>query len=159
VTVIAVVSMTGWCPPGCSAAVRLRENRPMSDDELEPEAPVSRGFAPCFPVRDVRAALAHYEALGFEVMPFAEGIEWAWTRFNGAELHLFYKENHDPATTAAAADLIVDDVDEVQRRWVATGVGGTSNPYDTRYNLREAVHIDLDNNLVRINSPLLGRSE
>jgi hypothetical protein len=131
----------------------------MSDDEHEQAASRSRGFAPCFPARDIRAALAHYEALGFEVMPFEEGMEWAWARFNGAELHLFYKENHNPATTAAAADLVVDDVDDVERRWAGTGVEGTSDPYDTSYNMREAVHIDLDNNLIRINSPLLSRSE
>ena len=131
----------------------------MSDDELKPQVPRSRGFAPCFPSQDIRAALAHYEALGFEVMPFEEGMEWAWARFNGAELHLFYKENHDPATTAAAADLVVENVDDVERRWAATGVEGTSDPYDTPYNIREAVHIDLDNNLIRINSPLLSRRE
>jgi hypothetical protein len=33
-------------------------------------------------------------------------------------------------------------------------VTGTSDPYDTPYDLREAVHIDIDNNLIRINSPL-----
>lgn len=54
------------------------------------------GFAPCFPVRDMRAALAHYERLGFEVMPYTEGITWAWTRLGPAELHLFVKDEHDP---------------------------------------------------------------
>jgi hypothetical protein len=28
------------------------------------EGPLKAGFSPCFPVTDVRAALAHYEQLG-----------------------------------------------------------------------------------------------
>jgi hypothetical protein len=31
------------------------------------------GFCPCFPVTDMRAALAHYEQLGFEVMRYEDG--------------------------------------------------------------------------------------
>jgi hypothetical protein len=45
------------------------------------DGPVSRtkttGFAPCFPVRDVQAALAHYEQLGFDVMSYTAGMGWA----------------------------------------------------------------------------------
>jgi hypothetical protein len=111
-------------------------------------------FAPCFPVRDMRAALDHYERLGFEVMPYEEGMEWAFARYGPAELHLFCKENHDPATTAAAADLVVDDVDALEQAWSATGVGGTSDPYETDYGMREACHVDLDNNLIRFGSPI-----
>ncbi len=126
----------------------------MNSDRPETGPRVSGGFAPCFPVRDMRAALAHYERLGFDVMAFEDAMEWAWVRFGAAELHLFLKKDHDPKTTAAAADLMVDDVDELERVWNATGVGGTSDPYDTPYRMREAVHIDVDNNLIRINSPL-----
>jgi hypothetical protein len=110
------------------------------------------GFAPCFPVRDVRAALAHYEQLGFDVMPYTDGMGWAWVRLGAAELHLFKKDNHDPATTAAAADLEVDDADEFGRMLSATGVEGTSDPYDTPYG-REVVHLDLDRNLTRFVVP------
>ena len=126
----------------------------MSSDRSEAGPRPSSGFAPCFPVRDVRAALAHYERLGFDVMPFEDGMEWAWVRFGAAELHLFLKRDHDPNTTAAAADLMVDDVDELARAWSATGASGTSDPYDTPYKMREAVHVDIDNNLIRINSSL-----
>jgi hypothetical protein len=55
----------------------------------------------------MRAALAHYEQLGFEAMAWEEGAEWAWVRFGAAELHLYLKRDHDPARTAAAADLAV----------------------------------------------------
>lgn len=112
------------------------------------------GFSPCFPVTDMRAALAHYEQLGFVTMPYEEGAEWAWARFGPAELHLFLKKDHDPARTAAAADLSVEDCDALERQWSATGVPGTSNPYDTAYGMREAVHVDPDNNLIRFGSPL-----
>lgn len=116
----------------------------------------SAGFAPCFPVRDVQAALAHYAQLGFDVMPYTAGMGWAWVRLGPAELHLFAKADHDPATTAAAADLPVDDADEVGRRLSATGTAGTSDPYDTAYG-REVVHVDLDNNLMRFIGPLRER--
>jgi hypothetical protein len=112
------------------------------------------GFCPCFPVTDMRAALAHYEQLGFEVMRYEDGAAWGWARFGTAELHLYVKEDHDPARTAAAADLSVEDCETLARRWSATGVPGTSDPYDTAYGMREAVHVDPDNNLVRFGSPL-----
>jgi hypothetical protein len=110
------------------------------------------GFAPCFPVRDVQAALAHYEQLGFDVMPYTDGMGWAWVRLGAAELHLFKKDDHDPATTAAAADLEVDDADEFGRMLSAAGVEGTSDPYNTSYG-REVVHVDLDRNLMRFVAP------
>ena len=102
----------------------------------------------------MRAALAHYEELGFEVMGCTEGMEWAWVRFSAAEIHLFLKPDHDPTRTAAAADLGVEDCDALAARWSATGSRGTSRPYDTRYGMREAVHVDLDNNLIRFGSRL-----
>jgi len=115
------------------------------------------GFAPCFPVRDMRAALAHYERLGFEGMPYTQGMTWAWTRLGAAELHLFVKDDHDPAATAAAADLQVEDADEFRRTLQETGAGGTSDPYDTPYG-REFVHVDPDNNLMRFIAPAAARA-
>jgi hypothetical protein len=144
---IGNVALSRMAPCAC-------ETEPMSSDRLAAETRATSGFAPCFPVRYVQAALAHYEQLGFEVMPFEDGMEWAWVRFGAAEIHLFLKKDHNPSTTAAAADLKVDNVDELVRTWSATGVNGTSDPYDTPYNMREAVHVDIDNNLIRIDSPL-----
>jgi uncharacterized glyoxalase superfamily protein PhnB len=99
---------------------------------------MNAGFSPCFPVSDMRVTLAHYEQLGFAVMPYAEATE----------------RDHDPARTAAAADLSVADCDALARQWSATGVPGTSDAYDTPYGMREAVHVDPDNNLIRFGSPL-----
>jgi hypothetical protein len=115
------------------------------------------GFAPCFPVRDMESALAHYERLGFQVMPYTRGMTWAWTRLDAAELHLFVKDDHDPATAAAAADLQIENIDEFHRALSETMVGGTSDPYDTPYG-REFVHVDPDNNLMRFVDPAAARA-
>jgi hypothetical protein len=77
-----------------------------------------------------------------------------WVRFESAEIHLYLKEDHDPARTAAAADLAVVDCEALEQQWSATGVPGTSDPYDTPYGRREAAHVDLDGNLIRFGSPL-----
>jgi hypothetical protein len=124
-------------------------------EHFPPLTPDSQaGFAPCFPVRDVRAALEHYEELGFVVMPYEVGAKWAWVRFGNAEIHLYLNTNHDPARTAAAADLSIVDCEALERQWRATRASGTSDSYDTPYGMREAVHVDLDNNLIRFGSPL-----
>jgi hypothetical protein len=87
-------------------------------------------------------------------MPYTEGADWGWVRFESTEFHLYLKPDHDPARTAAAADVTVIDCDVLEREWSATGVPGTSDPYGTPYGRREAVHVDLDNNLIRFSSPL-----
>jgi catechol 2,3-dioxygenase-like lactoylglutathione lyase family enzyme len=120
--------------------------------------PGAGGFAPCFPVRDMQAALAHYQRLGFEVMPYTPGMTWAWARLGPAELHLFVKDDHDPASTAAAADLQVENADEFGRALRETGADGTSDSYDTPYG-REFVHVDPDNNLIRFVTPAAVRTE
>lgn len=112
------------------------------------------GFALCFPTRDLRAALTHYEQLGFTVMNYTAGATWGWVRFEHAEIHLNLKQDHDAARTAAAADLTIVGCDALERQWSATGVPGTSDPYDTPHGRREAVHVDLDNNLIRFGSPI-----
>jgi hypothetical protein len=112
-------------------------------------------FAPCFPVTDMKTSLAHYIGLGFEAMEYEDGMDWVWVRFGIAELHLFLKRDHDPSTTtAAAADLVVADGDAIESAWSDTGIGGMSDVYDTPYGMREAVHIDPDNNLIRFGTPL-----
>lgn len=125
----------------------------MSEHFPPPQPNTQAGFAPCFPVTDLRAALAHYEQLGFLVMACEDGAEWAWVRFANAEIHLYLKDDHDPARTAAAADLTVGDCEALQRQWSASGAPGTSDAYDTAYGMREAVHVDLDHNLIRFGSP------
>ena len=96
----------------------------MAADGPVPGTAGVRGFTPCFPVRDMRAALAHYKQLGFEVMPYTEGMNWAWARLGPAELHLFVKDDHDSARTAAAADLQVENADELGRVLRETAADG-----------------------------------
>lgn len=146
--------------PAAELADGFREVDPGSEDQavsvashfLPTTDDTHAGFAPCFPTRDLRAALAHYEKLGFDVMPYTGEAEWGWARFENAEIHLYVKQDHDPARTAAAADLTVVDCDALERQWSATGAPGTSDPYDTPYGRREAVHVDPDNNLIRFGS-------
>ena len=133
---------------GLRAPLRLLPGRCKTPGMAFDESATTGGFAPCFPVRDMRAALAHYAQLGFQVMPWSPGMTWAWARLGAAELHLFVKDDHDPATTAAAADLRIEDADEFAHRLDATSTPGTSGPYDTYYG-REVVHVDPDNNLLR----------
>lgn len=153
---------------GAKSAVEFRsgsEGAATSDGDHQAASAVSHlpparagelaGFAPCFPTRDLHAALNHYQQLGFTVMAYARGATWGWVRFEHAEIHLYVKEeDHDPGRTAAAADLAVVDCDTLERQWSATGVPGTSDPYETPYGRREAVHVDLDNNLIRFGSPI-----
>ena len=86
-------------------------------------------------------------------MPYTAETGWAGARLGSAELHLFIKDDHNPATTtAAAADIEVDDAGEIERELRAAGADGTSDPYDTPYG-REVVHVDPDNNLLRFIGP------
>jgi hypothetical protein len=124
-------------------------------DDAATAATPAVGFAPCFPVRDMRVALDHYGRLGFDVAAYTDGLAWGWARLGTAEVHLFVKDDHDPATTAAAADLRVEDVDSFGSMLRATRVGGTSEPYDTPYG-REVVHVDPDSNLMRFVMPRNG---
>jgi len=115
-------------------------------------------FSPIFPVSDLRRALAHYEALGFDTHAYAEGAEYGFADRDGVSLHLAVQPDLDPAVGASAAYLYVEDADALFLEWTRPGVGGTTRPVgDTPYKLREGSHIDLDNNLIRFGSPLQGR--
>ena len=148
--------------PGAKLAGQNAPAAVAGEDRAAPEAArytsgansEQAGFVPCFPTRDLQAALAHYQQLGFTTMPYQPGCEWGWVRFGAAEIHLYVKDDHDPARTAAGADLTVADCDALERQWSATGISGTSDAYDTPYGMREAVHVDPDNNLIRFGSPV-----
>lgn len=116
-------------------------------------------IAPILPVRDVAAALAHYQQLGFDVQAYrASGNTnpiYGFARRGAVELHLSYSPDHDPKTTASCCYLYVDDADALQAAWQAANVAGRiGTPQDTPYGLREFGHVDPDGNLLRIGSPL-----
>jgi hypothetical protein len=115
--------------------------------------------APILPVRDVRAALAHYRQLGFEVRaygpPGEANPEYGFVRWGEVELHLSLSADHDPKVTASCCYLYVSDADALYATWRAANVAGRLGPPgDTPYRLREFSHVDPEGNLLRIGSPL-----
>jgi hypothetical protein len=68
--------------------------------------------APIVPVRDLSAAAAHYERLGFAIRAY-EGGGYAFATRDGVEIHLGVVT--EPFTKSSAY-LLVDDVDGARRR-------------------------------------------
>ncbi len=113
-----------------------------------------RRFSPVFPVRDLAAALAHYEALGFTVLPHEEGSDYGFADRDGTGLHLAADPAHDQAR-GGVAYLYVRDADELHAQWSRPGTGGHTHPVEVMpYGLREGSHRDPDGNLIRFGSPV-----
>ena len=115
--------------------------------------------APVFPVRSVRAALAHYRKLGFDTHAYGEksGDEpvYGFLRWGPVEIHLSLTRNLDPDASTSACYLYVDDADALHAAWQAANVEGRLHaPEDTPYALREFACVDPDGNLMRVGSPL-----
>jgi hypothetical protein len=111
--------------------------------------------APIFPVRDLPHSLDHYRSLGFEVTAYADGSEYGFIERDGVEFHLASVPDLDLDTNISSAYLYVDDADALAEEWSRPGIDGeTRMPRDTDYGLREGVHLDPDNNLIRFGSPL-----
>jgi catechol 2,3-dioxygenase-like lactoylglutathione lyase family enzyme len=113
-----------------------------------------RRFSPIFPVRDLAAALAHYAALGFNVLAYDGGDEYGFADRDGAGLHLVASPGGDP-TCPGAAYLYVRDADALFQEWTRPGIAGHTHPVGgTDYKLREGSHVDPDGNLIRFGSPM-----
>ncbi len=116
--------------------------------------------SPILPVRDLDAALEHYRRLGFETAahPVSERPEifpYGFARWGDAELHLAHVDHIDAEANRTGVYLLVDDVDALHSDWEAAGVEGRMfPPKDTDHGTREAAHIDLDGNLIRIGTLL-----
>jgi hypothetical protein len=111
------------------------------------------GMATILPVRDLKAALDHYRALGFRVSPYDDGYGYAVR--GTADLHLALRPDLDPRRNASALYLYVDDAEALFAEWRAAGVQGQFfEPHDTEYGLREGAHIDRDGNLLKFGSRL-----
>lgn len=110
--------------------------------------------APILPVRDVRAALAHYWSLGFKVTAYDEAAEdpvYGFLDWGGVSLHLARVPDLDPESSVVACYLYVSDADALHAAWQAAGVGGRLTAVsETPYGLREFAHIDPDGNLLRV---------
>jgi len=113
-----------------------------------------RQISPIFSVRDLKAALAHYAALGFETEPYEDGDEYGFANRDGLGLHLAAHHDHGHSHSGAAY-LYVRDADKLYEEWSRPGVGGHTHPAGpTPYKLREGAHTDPDGNLIRFGSPM-----
>jgi predicted enzyme related to lactoylglutathione lyase len=110
--------------------------------------------APIFPVRDLSAALAHYERLGFTTREYSGGGYGFATR-DGIEIHLGVVADAGPPTTKHSAYLFVDDADALAQVWGEAGVE-VHMPVDTEWGQREGALVDPDGNVIRFGSPMSG---
>lgn len=109
-----------------------------------------RRFCPIFPVRDLRAALEHYTALGFRTEPYADGDFYGFANREGVGLHLHESSYYGDR---AAAYLYVRDADALYAEWSRAG-GSTSEVHTTDYGMREGSHTDPDGNVIRFGSDI-----
>ena len=111
-------------------------------------------IAPTFPVRDVRAALAYYERLGFATREYGddENAIYGFAAVGDVELHVGIVPDGKPSVPATAY-LYVEDADELAKEWTSAG-GIVHPPQDTEWGQREGVLIDPDGNIIRFGSPL-----
>jgi len=113
-----------------------------------------RQFSPIFPVRDLAAALAHYTALGFETLAYADAADYGFANRDGTGLHLAAHPDHGHQHSAETY-LYVRDADALYAEWARPGIGGETRPVGLmEYRLREGSHIDPDGNLIRFGSPV-----
>ncbi|CAO3438760.1 bleomycin resistance protein [Azospirillum endophyticum] len=114
--------------------------------------------APILPVRDVRAALAHYWQLGFTVTAYDEAAAdpvYGFLERDGLSLHLALVPDLEPERSTVACYLYVSDADALHAAWRSANAGGRLTAVaDTPYGLREFAHIDPDGNLLRVGSPM-----
>ena len=113
-----------------------------------------RRFEPIFPVRDLPAALAHYETLGFTTLAYDDGDDYGFATREGVGLHL--AAIHEPEERAPGSGyLYVRDADALCEAWSRPGIAGHTHPVEaTPYKLREGSHIDSDGNLIRCGSSI-----
>ena len=107
--------------------------------------------APILGVRDVAAALAHYERLGFTTRAY-DGDIYGFATRDGIELHL----GSIPVGREwerATAYLYVDDADGLAAEWRAAGAE-VHGPEDTEWGQHEAALVDPDGNVIRFGSPM-----
>ena len=108
----------------------------------------ARRIAPIFPVRDLDAALAFYQRLGFSVRPYSGG-GYGFASRDGLELHLGVV----PADRAPLRRGVL-----VRRRFRRDGrrraAGVEVNaPQDTEWGQHEGAVVDPDGNVIRFGSP------
>jgi len=113
--------------------------------------PTLERVAPIFAVRDVSAALAYYESLGFHVRSYEGGVYGYATR-DGIELHLG-SIPLGQQWTRSTAYVFVDDADGLADEWRAAGAE-VHGPEDTAWGRHEGALVDIDGNVIRFGSPM-----
>lgn len=108
--------------------------------------------APIFPVRDLGAALGHYQRLGFATREY-DGGGYGYATRDGVEIHLGAVPDTRTSTTIHSAYLWVDDADALAQAWRAAGVE-VHMPEDTDWHQHEGAHVDPDGNVLRFGSPV-----
>ncbi len=117
-------------------------------------APQLRRFCPIFGVRDLRAALAHYATLGFDIFAYEEGDDYGFANRDGVGLHLAAHPGHDPQRPASAY-LYVRDAAALSEEWSKPGIAGHTHAAEpTPYGMLEGSHTDPDGNVIRFGSPI-----
>ena len=93
-------------------------------------------IAPVIAVRDVHAALARYERLGF-TSELDEQAEYGFVQRGSVQLHLTPADPDDTGRTGGAVYVYVSDADALHAEWTSAGVHGRFlGPHDTPYGLR-----------------------
>ena len=99
-----------------------------------------------FPVADLPAAIAFYEAIGLEVEAYDDG--YAWVRHHGEEiLHLARVDGLDVGANRAAGYWHVQDVDAWHERCRAVEPGPV---VDQPWGMREFSLLDPSGNHLRV---------
>jgi catechol 2,3-dioxygenase-like lactoylglutathione lyase family enzyme len=109
-----------------------------------------RRIAPIFAVRDLDAAMAHYERLGFATRAYHGGGYGFGTR-DGIEIHLGFVPLQDQRVNSAY--LFVEDAEELAEEWRSAGVE-VHSPQDTEWGQHEGAVVDPDGNVIRFGSPM-----
>ena len=103
---------------------------------------------------DLRAALAHYRALGFKTFAYEEGADYGFANRDGAGLHLEAHAGH-ARHRPASAYLTVRDAAALSGEWSRPGIAGHTHPAEpTPWGMLEGSHTDPDGNLIRFGSPI-----
>ena len=108
---------------------------------------------PVLPVSDFAAAVAYYEASGFDVRRW-EGGDFGFVSVNDSDVfNLDAAENFDRSANRSGCHLTVTDVDDWHNRLTATDAAVTAVE-DMPWGMREFTLTDPDGNHLRFGAPI-----
>lgn len=115
-------------------------------------------LSPILPTRDVAAAEAFWQRLGFET-DYRDPDSYLLMSRDGAEIHFWLNPALDPARNDAGAYLRPSDIRALHAEWSALGLPGEGIPRyvaleDKPWGMAELALIDPDGNLIRAGQEL-----